>query len=322
MSKVKVGIVGIGALGEGLVKVFAEHPSIDLVSICDIDSTKVALTVEQYQVQGFTTHTDLLENSDVDMVYISVPPKWHHEVALDVIRAGKHILCEKPLANSVEEAKELVYEAQRANIVHAMNFPLNYLHNTRKFEELIRAGYIGRLRKVELNMQFPIWPRPWQQNQWINTREQGGFVFEVSGHFIQLIQRFFGRISDVKSMLELPTDPMLPETGITASMKLANNVPIIFNGISGTAGIEEQKLSLTAYGTEGTIALVDLMKVKAGKIGEPFEVLPTENNHFWNELIDQFVAAVHGNQSELYDFQVGYDVQVVLENLRKTEILV
>ncbi|QOR68819.1 Gfo/Idh/MocA family oxidoreductase [Cytobacillus suaedae] len=319
---VKVGIVGIGALGEGLVKVFTEHPLVDLVSVCDVDLTKVELTVNQYHVQGFTTHTDLLENSDVDMVYVSVPPKWHHEIALDVIRAGKHILCEKPLANSIEEAKELLYEATRANIVHAMNFPLNYLNNTRKFEELIQSDYIGRLRKVELTMQFPTWPRPWQQNQWINTREQGGFVFEVSGHFIQLIQRFFGQISDVKSVLELPTDPSLPETGITASMKLANNVPIIFNGISGTAGIDEQKLSLTAYGTEGTIALVDLMKIKAGKIGEPYEVLPTENNHFWNELIDQFVAAINGNKSELYDFQVGYDVQVVLENLRKTEILV
>lgn len=62
MSKVKVGMVGIGALGEGLVKVFAEHPLVDLVSVCDIDSTKVELTENHYKVQGFTSHTDLLES--------------------------------------------------------------------------------------------------------------------------------------------------------------------------------------------------------------------------------------------------------------------
>ncbi|MCJ8007131.1 Gfo/Idh/MocA family protein [Lederbergia wuyishanensis] len=317
MSKKKVAIIGIGALGEGMVKVFFEHPLVELVAVCDTNKEKVEQCAALYNVEGFTNHIKLLEKVNIDMVYVAVPPKWHHDIAVDVMRAGKHIICEKPLANSLAEAENMLRIAKEQNVVHAMNFPLNYLHNTRKFEELWLEGYIGKLRKVELTMQFPKWPRHWQQNSWIDTREQGGFVFEVAGHFVQLIQRFFGQISDVESELEFPSDSNLPEVGIIAKMRLANGVPISFNGISGIAGLEEQHLSLTAYGTEGTLSLIDLKKIKAGKIGEEFLEIEVENNHFWNELINQFVDAIDGKTSELYDFQVGYDVQVVLEELRK-----
>jgi predicted dehydrogenase len=315
--KKKVAIIGIGALGEGMVQVFSEHSMVELVAVCDTNLEKVEQCASLYKVEGFTNHVDMLGKVEVDMVYVAVPPKWHHDIAVDVIQAGKHILCEKPLANSLEEAENLLRLAKENNVVHAMNFPLNYINNTRRFEELWLEGYIGRLRKVELSMQFPTWPRHWQQNSWINTREQGGFVFEVTGHFIQLIQRFFGPIVNVERELEFPDDPSLPETGIIAKMRLENGVPITFNGISGLAGLEEQHLRLTAYGTEGTLSLIDLMKLKAGRIGEEYLEIELDNNHFWNELICEFVAAIDGRASELYDFQVGYDVQVVLEELRK-----
>jgi predicted dehydrogenase len=173
------------------------------------------------------------------------------------------------------------------------------------------------LRRVELTLHFPVWPRPWQQNSWINTREQGGFVFEVTGHFIQLIQQFFGPIHDVESELEFPLDPALSETGIMATMRLTNGVPITFNGLSGMAGKEEQHLNLTAYGTEGSVSLKDLMILKAGKIGGDFSEMKVESNHFWNELIHEFVLAIDGKPHDLCDFQVGYEVQKVLEALRK-----
>ncbi|WP_456275977.1 Gfo/Idh/MocA family protein [Bacillus sp. AK128] len=316
MNKVKVGIIGIGALGEGMVDVFSKHPLTELVALCDIDEQKVYKAAQHYQVEAYTNHKTFLDKSNIDMVYIATPPKWHHDLAIDVIRAGKHILCEKPLANSIEEAANMLQLAKEYKVVHAMNFPINYVNNTRKFGELIDSGYVGNLRRIELIMKFPTWPRKWQQNNWINTREQGGFVFEVTGHFIQLIQRFFGPLHDIKSEVELPNDPTLPETGIMASMKLANGTPVIVNGISGMAGEEEQHLSLTVYGTEGTIAHVDIMKVMAGKVGEVYKELEVSPNHFWNELITAFVDAINGDSSELYDFQVGYDVQVVLEALR------
>jgi predicted dehydrogenase len=316
LTPIKVGAIGIGALGQGMIERFSKHPRTELVAVCDLDREKVLTCSSRYNINGYTHHLDLLEKENLDLIYLSVPPKWHHDIAIDVLKAGKHILCEKPLANSLQEAKNMLMHAKESNVIHAINFPLNYMNNTKRFMQLLSNGYLGKLRRVDLIMEFPKWPRYWQQNNWINTREQGGFVFEVAGHFIQLIQRFFGPIKDVKRELELPENPSLPETGIIATMRLQDGTPIIFNGISGIAGLEEQRLSLTAYGTEGTLSLVDLIKLKAGKLGEAFHEIELEENDFWHELIDHLCDAIEGRESELYDFQVGYEVQQVLELLR------
>ncbi|WP_224654510.1 hypothetical protein, partial [Escherichia coli] len=75
--------------------------------------------------------------------------------------------------------------AKEARIVHAMNFPLNYGQAATKFAELINDNYIGKLRRLQLSMHFPEWPRAWQKTDWVGGRDQGGFVLEVGVHFIQ-----------------------------------------------------------------------------------------------------------------------------------------
>jgi predicted dehydrogenase len=122
-------------------------------------------------IAWYTDHKELLQHTDVDLVYVAVPPKYHHAIALDVIASGMHILCEKPLANSLGEAYEMLEQAQRAGIVHASNY--------------VSSGYVGQLRRVEIITHFHKWPREWQQNEWVGGREQGGFVLEVIPHFIQ-----------------------------------------------------------------------------------------------------------------------------------------
>ena len=86
---------------------------------------------------------------------MAVPPKFHHAIVMDVIRAKKHVLCEKPLANSLEEAKEMADAAKEAGIVHAMNFPLNYGQAATKFAELINENYIGKITTIATHDAFP-----------------------------------------------------------------------------------------------------------------------------------------------------------------------
>ncbi|WP_342527645.1 Gfo/Idh/MocA family oxidoreductase [Chryseomicrobium sp. FSL W7-1435] len=316
-TQLKIAVIGTGMMAERMMTSFAEHPRLQINGICDVNEERVQSLAEKFQTTAYTSHQALLDSEELDIVYVAVPPKWHHEVATAVLQKGLHILCEKPLANSVEEAAELLELAQEKGVVNAMNFPLNYEEGTRQFEKLMQEDYVGKLRRVELRMEFPKWPRPRQQNSWISTREQGGFVFEVAGHLVQQILRTFGPITEVTSDLELPEDPTLSETGIVATMQLASGAKVYFNGIAGTAGMHSQDIELTAYGTEGTVKLSNYANLTQGKIGEEMTPVPLEDKVRTDELIDAFVAAVDGHSAELYDFQVGYDVQVVLEKLRK-----
>jgi predicted dehydrogenase len=313
-KNIHIGIIGLGAIGERLMKSFETRDDIVVSAFCDTSQTRLKEMAETFNVTNlFTAYNELLRITEIDAVYIAVPPKYHEEIVQASIKASKHILCEKPLANSVEEASRMLAAVQKTTLVHAMHFPLNYQASLQQFEKLVNDGYIGELRRINLKMHFPHWPRLWQQSDWVAGREQGGYVLEVGVHWIQVIQRIFGPVNEVRSKLQFPDDPSLCENGIIAEMKLANGVSVLIDGLSNIGG--EEQLEFAAYGTKGTIMLRNWRQLLVAKSGEEFtEVAVTERSNL--DLISEFVKAVHGQQAELYDFSDGYNAQVVLEALR------
>lgn len=312
---IHIGIIGLGAIGQRLINQFKQHDEVTIAAVCDRNELLAKETSDQLgNVQAYKDHKELLANPQVDLVYVAVPPKFHHAIVMDAIEAKKHVLCEKPLANSLEEAREMADSAKEAGIVHAMNFPLNYGQAATKFAELIKENYVGKLRRLQLSMHFPEWPRAWQKNDWVGGREQGGFVLEVGVHFIQQTLKLFGELHNIKTRLEFPEDPVLCETGIIATAELADGTPVLIEGISGQAGKEH--IGFTAYGSEGVLTLENWGQLSGGKTGEslhPISLKEVEPR----KLIDEIVKAVNGQEADVYDFEVGYQAQKVLEQLRK-----
>lgn len=310
-----IGIIGLGAIGQRLIKQFTEHPEVEIVAVCDQMESLVKETAAALEgAQAYTNYESLIANEKVEFVYVAVPPKYHHSIVMDVLKAKKHVLCEKPLANTLEEAKEMYEAAKEAGVVHAMNFPLNYGPAATKLSDLIAEKYIGKLRRLQLTMHFPQWPRGWQQNDWVGKREQGGFVLEVGVHFIQQTLKIFGNIKNIQTRLELPVDPEKCETGIMATAELEDGTPVLIQGLSQVAG--EEYIGFIAYGSEGTLSLENWGQLKGGKIGEELQPILAEDVAP-NRLIDELVKAAKGEIAELYDFEVGYKAQRVLEELRK-----
>ncbi len=312
---IKVGIIGLGAIGQRLIKGFQGHAETEIAAVCDtMEERANEVAAELGGIPAFTNHKEMLETAELDLVYVAVPPKFHHAVASDVIQKGIHILCEKPLANTVEEAESLLKQAQDAGIVHAMNFPLNYSAGSRSFAKLIKENYVGKLRRIQLKMHFPEWPRPWQRNAWVASKDQGGYVLEVGVHFIQQVQKIFGRVTVKNVQLQFPEDPQASEIGILAMLELADGTPVWIDGMSQIAGKEE--IAFIAYGSEGTLSLLNWGQLEGGKLGE--EILPLQADDFLTDsLIDHLVKAVKGDEAIIIDFAAGYDAQVVLEQLRK-----
>lgn len=128
MSKqIQVGIIGLGGVGGKLFHTFLAHPDFQVTAVCDTDAKRAEEAAKGAgDLPWYTEYQLLLQEAALDLVYIAVPPAFHHRIALDVLAAGKHILCEKPLANTLEEAEEMREAARRAGVVHAMNFPTYY----------------------------------------------------------------------------------------------------------------------------------------------------------------------------------------------------
>lgn len=314
--KIKVAIVGLGAIGERVLRKFQYHSGVELVAVCDRNEQRLKEMDEELEdVTLYNDHQEMLSKSEIDLVYIAVPPKFHHGIALDVLKQGKHLFCEKPLANTLSEAEEMLVEAKKANVVHAMNFPMVYSNIFHLFKEKVLQGELGNVKKIEVHLHFAEWPRHWQKNEWIGSREQGGFIREVAPHYIHMIYDVFGPLKDVRSFVDYPENTKLSETGFIARMELEDGTPVLFNGLSGIG--QKEHLSFKVYGDQGTIDLTNWSQLSQSSPDKPTSLLPIERTEQM-DIVMELVKAIEGKPAKIVSFEEGYEVQKTLEEVLKS----
>ncbi|HET6419517.1 MAG TPA: Gfo/Idh/MocA family oxidoreductase [Geobacteraceae bacterium] len=115
MKKTRVGVIGVGYLGKFHAEKYSLHPDADLVGVVDIDDAKCAEIASKFGIKGFRDYSELI--GKVDAVSIVVPTVAHFEVAREFLRNGVHILLEKPITSTLEEAEELVRLANQKNAI-------------------------------------------------------------------------------------------------------------------------------------------------------------------------------------------------------------
>ncbi len=315
MQSIRVGIIGLGAIGGRVARQFHKDARTPVVFVCDTNEALARQAAEELGGVAWTTdYREMLAGDQVDLIYVGVPPRWHHPIALDVIAAGKAILCEKPLALTLEQAAEMVSKVQAAGVVNHVHLPMPYDPGLQEFSSRVRAGYLGELRRVELQLVFPQWPRGWQSKtvgNFIGKREQGGPVREVGPHMFDVVLRNFGPVTRVRAEMEYPADPEACETGAFGLLELASGVRVTVNVLCGVA--RRESVDLTAYGTEGTLRLRHWSNLEAGRAGEmpePVTVADTTQPALPDLL---YGAMREGRRDRLCPFADGLAIQAVLD---------
>lgn len=314
MKKIGLGIIGLGAIGERLIPTFLKHDRTNIIGVFDVDSSRMSYIEDKFKLKPYETYESLINDDQVDMIYVAVPPQFHHEITLKCFQASKHIFCEKPLAGTVEEAKEMADLSEKYDLVNGMNFPLYYGFAYDQIKSIVEKKTLGQIKRIELTGRFPIWPRAWQQNKWIDTREEGGFTREVFTHFVQLIHDSFGLIENINAYPQYSSDPSRAEVGLLAMGEIGP-IKVMFNGMTGVDLIED--LNLSIYGENGRVEVVNwrdlYITLNSGKreLIEAGDVNPTY------ELIDALYLAIDGKNSPLVSFKAGYETTKVIETLLK-----
>lgn len=308
---VGLGIIGLGAIGERLLPIFKDYEGMDIISVYDINVDKTSEICGKFDVKAAETVDEMLEHEAVDVVYLAVPPKFHKDLAIRIMDAGKHILCEKPLAGTIEEAKEMMDFAKDKSLVTGMNFPLYHGPGYEKLRELLDQKVIGDIRRIELLGIFPDWPRKWQVNPWIDTKDQGGFVREVFTHFIQLVQDYFGLIELVDTSVAYPEDVAGSEVDVYARGHI-DGLPMVFSGMTGIGHKEDLKLMI--YGTEGSLEFLNWRELFLIDRNQRVQ-LELESYNATYHLIDALRKSIEGVAVSLVDFEAGYHAVRVVETL-------
>ena len=112
-SRIGVGVIGTGFGAQVHLPTFAVLPDFEIVAICGRNGAKVEAIADAYDIRNtFGNYRDLIACSDVEAVTIATPPAHHHPAAIAAITAGKHVLCEKPMARNANEAREMLRMAE------------------------------------------------------------------------------------------------------------------------------------------------------------------------------------------------------------------
>ena len=142
----KLGIVGYGYWGPNLVRNFAELPNATVAAVVDQDKKKLELVQRRYPaVKTSTRMQDMLEDPAIDAVVIATPVSTHFELGMAALKAGKHLWLEKPMAESVHQARKLVEEAERRKRVLFVDHTFIYTGAVRKMAEVIKSGDLGKV---------------------------------------------------------------------------------------------------------------------------------------------------------------------------------
>lgn len=147
MDEVRFAIVGVGGIGRAHGQALLKTPRARIVALCDIVPSQMDIFAKELSepAKFYTDFNELYQDPDVDAVFVGTPNQVHVPAALAAVRNGKHVLCTKPLSDSVEAAAHLVQEAEASGVVNMMSLTMRFSDQVQYLGKLFKRGELGEL---------------------------------------------------------------------------------------------------------------------------------------------------------------------------------
>ncbi|MCC6446289.1 MAG: Gfo/Idh/MocA family oxidoreductase [Armatimonadetes bacterium] len=197
MDIIRVGMIGAGSISECHLPCFQGKQDACVTAIADINLGQARSQAEKYGISFATAdYHELIEREDVDAVIVGIPTRFHPEAVFAAAKAGKHILCEKPLARAMVECDAMIRAVEEAGSVFSMAFVERYNPEWLKIRELVQSGAVGRpcmWRRIVVGCP----PQPPYGAWYSDASMSDGPLTESGSHDFDFVRYTFG---DVKSV--------------------------------------------------------------------------------------------------------------------------
>ena len=206
-KKVSLGLIGAGRAGMIHARNFrASVPHAVLTAVADPCRENVQAALEELEIEkGYEDYRELLEDEEIDAVIIVTPTKYHCEIAVAAARAGKHILCEKPMAMTVEECEIMEEAAKKYHVKLQVAFMRRFDSAFTEAKNVVDAGERGDGVMVRANTRGPSIPKPWMYD----IKKSNGPLAEVNSHDIDTLRWFTG--SEFKTIYAMGANYRCPD---------------------------------------------------------------------------------------------------------------
>lgn len=272
--KIKVALVGCGRIANNHLGAMEKHADrMEVVEVCDVDPAALEQAVKRTGAKGFANLGDMLKSSEADIVVLTTPSGLHPEQAIEVARAGKHVMTEKPMATRWHDGLAMVKACDEANV---RLFVVKQNRRNATLQLLKRAveqGRFGKIYSVALNV---FWTRPqayYDSAKWRGTWEfDGGAFMNQASHYIDLLDWIVGPVESVMAYTgTLARDIEVEDSGVAAVRWRS--------GAMGTLNVtmltypKNMEGSITILGEKGTVRIggVAVNEVLTWEFAEPHE---------------------------------------------------
>ena len=248
---IKWGILGCGNLADKkIAPAIRQASNAELIAVMDSNSEKAGDFADRYCVRKYSDLDAFLSDSEISAVYIATPPFLHCEQAIKIADAGKHILCEKPMALNSSEAKQMVKTSQDNQVNLMVGFMMRFHSCSLRAKELIEEETIGKIVVADAQIS---WLNPPQEGAWRYNPEfsGGGCLMDFGCHAIDLLTFLLGEIVEVSAFVDNVVFDYPVEDTVVAMLKFARGGYAILNNCFSTEG--DNRLFL--YGNKGRLVI-------------------------------------------------------------------
>ena len=343
---VRIGIVGTGFARRVQLPALRLVPGVTVTAIASGSMERARAVAAEFAIpHAFASGEELARAPDVDLVLVSSTPDCHARQAIAALEAGKHVLCEKPMALTAREAEQMFEVAERSRGLARIDHELRYEPNRRKVRDLIRLGTIGPI----LHLEFVLRPyvrgdgrpqafdAPW--SWWYDAARGGGILGAVGSHLIDLCRFWTGsEVVEVSGRTATFVSERSDERRVRHAVTADEYASFVMRLASGavatitltTVGAHGPGHFAQVTGRDGTLVLTGETTLEVGRSGGPLEdaSVPddlweqTVPNNMWARsfvrLMRDLVALLDGRRAagEPATFYDGLAVQRVMDAVR------
>ncbi|MGH2531073.1 MAG: Gfo/Idh/MocA family protein [Thermomicrobiales bacterium] len=341
---IRVGVIGAGFGAAVHIPALNFLPETEVVAVCARRPERAHFVAAQHRIPtAVADYREIIRNPDVDAVVIATPPYLHHTMAIAALEAGKHVLCEKPMARNLAETRDMVKIAQQAHVVAMVNHEFRFMPSRARAKELIDEGYLGEPRSASLvifrsNLADPNdTPFGWLMEQ----DKAGGMLGAAGSHYIDALRWWYGEVKGVTgATATMVKRRRLADSTGTAPVDADDTFAFILRFVSGAlatvhftaTGARDGGEHITLSGSEGMLIMQDDGRLYGARRRESFITeLPIPDRHLGGvpsfdhpltaptvRLLREWVRAIRTGVTGAPSFADGAKVQEVLDGVARS----
>ncbi|GAA4456421.1 hypothetical protein GCM10023189_25650 [Nibrella saemangeumensis] len=240
--KLGLGVIGMGGFGLFATQHFLQIPNTRLVAIAGTHREAALAAALRFRAEQLESLTDLVNHPEVDLIYIATPPFLHYEQAMLCLNAGKHVICEKPLATTAEHGKEMLETARQKGLLMVTNLMQRYNPLFERIRHLIEKKLLGDM----LHGYFENYAADegLSADHWFWDRSKSGGIFVEHGvHFFDMFAGWLGE-GEVKAAQAVKRPGTDTEDQVNCTVQYGDVLVNYYHGFTQPGRMDRQEMRL------------------------------------------------------------------------------